>query len=1175
MKELQTHAEIKFTRSHLAIPIAQTSGNDTKCLKNQHRITPCRTLKYALQYTLASNETSVNIIFVEDYRFSRIQPLQIHTNENQTLIFSKLPDYVPPLTDINLNCSRDAHGIFDVYGPNLILEFHNIIFANCGQGNEDVMPVILAKYTKKVSFYSCIFRDNVCGAFFAINTDIHIEYSRFQNNSFHSSERLYKKSNDVSAFSGGVGILFQYERRNMSVNVFYTIFIDNRVHVDDSKYYVARKPENAVENGGAMHVTFINKSTFWTTINITSCYFESNKATFGGALLIELFGTTLYNKIFISSTHFIRNYGSQAGGAFLLSLWGFSAKTELTMVDSVFFENWSKSGGAIYVILQSNYSLPHENKEILLFKRLNVSRNAGPAASSVKIVSHLFGPRSVDQVPIFENCSFMNNTNGVLNGYAQLASFIMDRVNIEFHGTNTFSGNTVFGAVYFSNSYIHVYGKLHFLGNVGLQGGAISMQNSQIVVHPGSELLFQDNYATFGGGAIDVVTNGVYHVGVINNQFCFLVYSEHDKIPNEWKVTIKFINNSAALRGPAICIDSLLMCAWDSNSKKVDFYQALKWKPTFHYEGNVLCPDPGIFQQCHQSANGTNGNAISTFASTLQERNGMQTIKTCPGEEAVLDIIAKDELNNSVFTVIADKLPSLSWLSSPESFTAIQPHGSKVRFKYTYNADFVIPINQTIDVYYYDLFSVGRVSKRFTLRPQPCRPGFVQKNGSCVCDRSKTGILGCTTDGHYVQYKEGYWVGVVDHAFTIFPCPFGYCSCPKPPQHGTATSGCFFNAVNRTDHEACANRRFGTLCDNELRGPLFFFQVLPLFFPPVQTQVTFNVYNFVVFLASIFDFTIPFFGYFFSKCYILNDQDNLDMLAWSYSSSVIASLVFLVALLLSYKRVILIRRKNAVQCFWVLLILMYSSLMMTSLRIVDCPLIQGKFRLYLQASVTCRERTRHIVLSIVAYILLAGGIVIPMLIVVSTKTNRLKIAPHYLDTLTNKLKEGRVFWWSVDLLRRFLIVALGNLIHIWKEKQVALVLAATFILSIHCYFQPYEETRANISEMIFLFVLSGLGIFQLMDIDDADRDKTNLAIVCIMLFYTIILVAIKLVVFVQNRTKPAVDNEGYERLEGEPSTSATSPTIAVTDQSLEERREKLAFLFSRSESPRPKAERRI
>ncbi len=336
-------------------------------------------------------------------------------------------------------------------------------------------------------------------------------------------------------------------------------------------------------------------------------------------------------------------------------------------------------------------------------------------------------------------------------------------------------------------------------------------------------------------------------------------------------------------------------------------------------------------------------------------------------------------------------------------------------------------------------------------------------------------------------YKEGYWVGVVEDVFTILPCPFGYCSCPKPPQHSTVISGCFFNAVNLTD-DVCANKRTGILCgecqenhtvgiqafrcvlrkqdalctlttvlsfiftvlfcililyfnpglDNELRGPLFFFQVLPLFFPLVQytTKGTVGtVYNLVFFLASIVDFTIPFFGYFFSRCYILEDQDSFDMLAWSYSSCVIALVVFLVTFLLSYKRVILIRRKNAVQSFWVLLILMYSSLIRTSLRIINCPLIAGKFRLFLQASMVCYHG-RHLVLSIVAYIMLTGGIVIPMLIVISTKTNRLKIAPHYLDTLTNKLKEKCAFWGSVDLSRRFLIVSLCDFINIWLEKQV-------------------------------------------------------------------------------------------------------------------------------------------
>ena len=535
---------LESTRSHLTIPIGQKTGNDEECLKNRP-ITPCRTLKHVLQYILGSNETSVDLTFIENYRYSNSSALQIHTKEDRILdlrIFSNLLDYAAPVAGISLTCSSDAHGIFDVYGPNLTLEFHNITFTQCGQKNEDVMPVISANDTKKISYYSCVFQDNLCGAFFAINTDIHIEYSLFQRNSINRTYNKSQKFNDMSLFSGGVGILFQNERRNMLVNVFQTRFVDNVVHIDDSKYYVAdQKQKNAAKNGGAMHVTFMNKSTYWTTLNITSCYFERNAATFGGALLIELFGTTLHNKIFISSTQFLSNNGSQAGGAFLLSIWDFSARTELTMVDAVFRDNWSRSGSAIYLFFDSHYSSPDKSRDVLLFQRLHVIGNSGPAASSVKIASHLFGPQSMDQVPIFEDCLFENNTNPSLNGYAYLPSFIVDRVNITFKGTNRFIGNKFFGAVYFSNSYIHVHDKLHFLSNIGLQGGAVSMQNSQIVVYPGSDLLFQDNYATLGGGAINVVTNVVYRVGVINNPFCFLVYSEDHKFPDEWNVSSTFI----------------------------------------------------------------------------------------------------------------------------------------------------------------------------------------------------------------------------------------------------------------------------------------------------------------------------------------------------------------------------------------------------------------------------------------------------------------------------------------------------------------------------------------------------------------------------------------------------------------------------------------------------------
>ena len=97
-----------------------------------------------------------------------------------------------------------------------------------------------------------------------------------------------------------------------------------------------------------------------------------------------------------------------------------------------------------------------------------------------------------------------------------------------------------------------------------------------------------------------------------------------------------------------------------------------------------------------------------------------------------------------MFTIISDQVAnshdsSRSWFKSPAKFTAIYPNNDTVRFKYTYNGK--PHNNETADVYYFDLFSNGRVFTHFTLRSVPCRPGFVQNDDSCICDK-KPGILG-------------------------------------------------------------------------------------------------------------------------------------------------------------------------------------------------------------------------------------------------------------------------------------------------------------------------------------------------------------------------------------------------------------------------------------------------
>ena len=343
----------------------------------------------------------------------------------------------------------------------------------------------------------------------------------------------------------------------------------------------------------------------------------------------------------------------------------------------------------------------------------------------------------------------------------------------------------------------------------------------------------------------------------------------------------------------------------------------------------------------------------------------------------------------------------------------------------------------------------------------------------------------CTSDGRRVQFKEGYWVGMVNKKFTVMPCPYRYCKCPD---HDSTISACYFNSANWSPNKSavvCPNNRKGILCgeckenhsvgflsykcvaeqktrdvtctitsilsfllvillcililyfnpglDNDLRGPLFFFQVLPIFYSPVVN----NFHDVAVFLSSIFEFTIPFLGYFVSDCYLINGVDNLSMLALSYSSSVLALLVFSVAFFLSYKRVIQIRRKNAVQCLWLLLIFMYTSLTKTSLSILNCPSVNGELRLFAQGNVHCYKNPRHVVMSIFAILILfICAIVIPVLIIILTVSNPFKVDPHYIDTLTNKMNPTCLWWWAVELLRRLLVVVFDVSIPILNHRQV-------------------------------------------------------------------------------------------------------------------------------------------
>lgn len=522
---------------HIFIHISQQNGNDTlKCLWNgtsprSNCTLSCRSLDYALKHVIESNETDVDII-MKDVVYWTNETVRINISQDRIILNLSISS---THENFSMRCCNESSGLFDINGPNLGLEFRHITFEMCGR-HKTLAPAIMINDTLMVSFYSCTFLDNLSAGLFTIDTAVFIRNCTFANNSVHNKSCSGDMCDISYAIGGAIGFLFEREKRNMSVDISESNFINNSVYVDNETYYVAEKRPKGVSNrGGAVHITYGGNSALQSRVNIQKCQFEGNRATLGGALHIEIFEMSMNHIIEISECNFSRNYGSQVGGAFIMSLWDHSAKTSLRVTDVFVEENLSRSGSGVYIFLKNSVSDVSEKQEFL-FRRVHIHNNKGPTGSGIKIVSPIFGRQSIAAIPVFENCSFKGNVVLPYNKYGFMASFLVDRVDIIFNGTNIFQGNGYFGAAHFSNSMVHVHGKLDFIGNIGETGGALLLVNSQIMLYPETQIRFLGNQASMYGGAIYVISNAIYRVAVKNNPECFITYSKKNVSPKNWNV---------------------------------------------------------------------------------------------------------------------------------------------------------------------------------------------------------------------------------------------------------------------------------------------------------------------------------------------------------------------------------------------------------------------------------------------------------------------------------------------------------------------------------------------------------------------------------------------------------------------------------------------------------------
>ena len=229
---------------------------------------------------------------------------------------------------------------------------------------------------------------------------------------------------------------------------------------------------------------------------------------------------------------------------------------------------------------------------------------------------------------------------------------------------------------------------------------------------------------------------------------------------------------------------------------------------------------------------------------------------------------------------------------------------------------------------------------------------------------------------------------------------------------------------------------------SELRGPLFFFQVLPHILSPTSlfSQCAFIVSGFFNFGGSLI--------HFLGTC--TDGLNSLRAAAFGYVIPVLVLLIFLLAYVLSanYCLRFNFRRNSMLRSFWLLFVLMYDDCVKTSLLILF--LVSEKHVFFYDGAIECyqsqvltigviMDSKESIIHGVIAILVLVFLVITPPVMVFLLTNGYWRIDPQYANTLRSGLRPEYCWWWSVDLCRRVLLVATfhgAELAAHWKTIKV-------------------------------------------------------------------------------------------------------------------------------------------
>lgn len=695
------------------------------------------------------------------------------------------------------------------------LSLQNINLTSCGHVEFDRAQAIY--YSSAMTIYHCgkvkiekLVIERSTGVGLKIighqGSKINVSLATFKEN------QLQQKQSTNFPVQGGGGVFIQIEKlsnrpyaySSTTLFQFHDCIFENNTannsHYDHIYTDVLGKVNEGFGRGGGMYALFNVGGLTNVTVSLIECKFIANNAFLGGGLSIKIYSNkkrTSNIRIIITDSVFEQNGCNEhragfGGGAHLtlhtsLHAGSCISGSHYSLKNVVFKGNCAEIGGGVYHY--SNRQEVQDSNDMIL-KNCTFQENKAHMGSAVMmppdVNRRLSGGCSITFT--FLNCQFFGNTvyfNSPVHGQttAGVGTVYISTYDVNFEGYNRFDNNSG-SALYIIDSIIDFEkSNACFRNNTGLQGGAVALIGSSIMILGRKSYEFVNNTAQYKGGAVYVSL--IDNLQFIGSKECFFQYIDSegpDILASEWKENVQFVGNKAKdpTAGHSIYATSLHPCHQISrqNSSK---HELLNSSDVFTERGFTFDKEA----------------QIATDGAVLRSSKP-PPLTVIPGEEINHGVEVTDDLGMYTKASFWATITKMSNGTRLEYSTLVN---DKVRIKGEPSQSLALDLN---------ILSPRQTCINLTVELLECPPGFELKDHSeCVCNLDGyVGLFKCDDD--FQSYLLlGYWAGYIDQS-SLATCVCKFCEYTTT---NTSNNHVILPRIHtHLDKAVCGETRTGIAC---------------------------------------------------------------------------------------------------------------------------------------------------------------------------------------------------------------------------------------------------------------------------------------------------------------------------------------------------------------------------